>query len=122
MLLPTITVLSVFTQLLSWIVIFWYFLTDSSILPELFAQYPEWELMAVLCIILFFVFMPGISYCLFYRADTKENLITCILAGLFQPVYNLLQMPAVFLAVWRQLTGRKGWVKTTHFKEKKKEE
>ncbi|MFR8340440.1 MAG: glycosyltransferase family 2 protein [Eisenbergiella massiliensis] len=120
MLLPTVTVLSVFTQLLSWIVIFWYFVTDSSILPKLFAPYPEWELTVVLCIILFFVFMPGISYCLFYRADTKENLITCILAGLFQPVYNLLQIPAVFLAVGRQLIGRKSWIKTAHFHEKRK--
>lgn len=119
MLLPTITVLSVFTQLLSWIVIFWYFLTDSSILPELFSVYPEWELIAVLCIILFFVFVPGISYCLLYRTDTKENFVTCLLAGLFQPVYNLLQIPAVFLAVGRQLIGRKTWIKTTHFQEKK---
>ena len=121
MLLPTVTVLSVFTQLLSWIVIFWYFITDSSILPELFSVFPEWELVVVLCIILFFVFVPGISYCLFYRADTKENFITCLLAGLFQPVYNMLQIPAVFLAVWRQLVGRKGWIKTTHFREKKKD-
>ena len=120
MLLPTVTVLSVFTQLLSWVVILWYFLTDSSILPELFSVYPEWELMAVLCIILLFVYMPGLIYCMLYRADTKENFITCFLAGIFQPIYNLLQIPAVFLAVFRQITGQKGWIKTTHYQEKKK--
>ena len=120
MLLPTVTLLSVFTQLLSWGIIFWYYLTDSSILPELFSAFPEWELWAVLFIILFFVFLPGISYCLAYRADTKESWITCLLAGLFQPIYNLMQIPAVFKAVWRQATGQKSWIKTTHFHEKMK--
>lgn len=122
MLLPSVTVFSVFTQLLSWIVIVLYLITGSSIVPELFSAYPEWELAAVLFCILFFVYMPGISYCLFHRADTKESWITCILAGFFQPIYNLLQMPAVFLAIGRQLIGQKGWIKTNHLQEKKKKE
>ena len=118
MLLPTVTMLSVFTQLLSWGVIFWYFITDSSILAELFYAFPSWELWSVLFVILLLVFLPGVSYSLAYRVNTKESLITCILAGFFQPIYNLMQMPAVFKAVWRQITGQKGWIKTTHFHEK----
>lgn len=121
MLLPFITMISAFTQLVSWIVIFWYSFTGSSVLPELFSVYPEQELLAVLCIILLIVFVPGISYCLSYKMDTQESLITCILAGFFQPVYNLLQLPAVFLAIFRQLTGQKGWIKTAHYEEEKKE-
>lgn len=119
MFLPSVTVLSVFTQLISWGIILWYYLTDSSILPQLFSGFPLWELWAVLFIILFFVFLPGIGYCLAYRADTKESWITCLLAGLFQPIYNILQIPAVFLAIWREATGQRSWIKTTHFHEKK---
>ena len=119
MLLPTITVLSVFTQLLSWVIIFYYFWTKSSILPELFAQYPVWELWTMLCIILVFIFTPGLIYCLFYRSDTKESWLTCILAGIFQPIYNLMQVPAVMKAIWRHVTGQNSWIKTQHFDEGK---
>lgn len=122
MLLPTVTLLSVFTQLLSWCVIFWYYLTRSSILPELFSIYPSWELLAVLIVILTIVFAPGLIYCMVYRHNTKESFITCLLAGLFQPIYNLMQMPAVFKALWRHLTNQNGWIKTDHFHEKKKKE
>lgn len=120
MLLPSLTVLSLLTQIVSWIVIVWYYITDSSIAWELFPVFPEWELLAVICIILFFVFIPGIAYCMFYRADTKENWVTCFLAGLFQPIYNMFQMPAVLWATWRELTRQRSWIKTDHFEEKKK--
>ncbi len=122
MLLPTLTVLSVFTQLLSWVVIFYYYLTDKSIIPELFSIYPSWELIVMMCVILVFVFAPGIIYCISYWHDTKESLLACLLAGLFQPIYNIMQMPAVFRAIWRQATGQKSWVKTTHLDEKDDEQ
>ena len=120
MLLPTITMLSVFTQLLSWVVILWYYLTDSSIVAELFGGYPAWELAQVLLIIMAFVYLPGLIYCMSYHNDTKANLVTCLLAGLFQPVYNVLQIPAVILAIFRQMTGRTGWIKTAHFTDRRK--
>ena len=118
MLLPSVTMLSVFTQLLSWLVILWYFLTDSSIIPELFSAFPAWELLQVLLIVMTFVFLPGIIYSLSYRADTKANPLTCILAGIFMPVYNVMQIPAVMFAIFRQMTGRKSWIKTAHFKDR----
>lgn len=120
MMLPTVTVLSVFTQLLSWFIILYYFLTRSSILPELFAQYPMWELWSVLGILLVIVLSPGVVYAMLYWRDTKESIVICILAGLFQPIYNLMQVPAVMRAIWRQMTGRNSWIKTQHFEEKKK--
>ena len=117
MLLPTVTVLSVFTQLLSWIIIFYYLIAHKTILPQLFAQYADWELAAVLVILLLFVFVPGLIYANMYRRDTGERRLVCVLAGLFQPVYNLMQVPAVLRAVWRQATHQTGWVKTQHFDE-----
>lgn len=119
MLLPIITVFSVFTQIISWIIILYYYITDSGILPELFAKFPIWELWTVLAIVLFLVFAPGIIYGLSYRNNTKESWLTCLLAGMFQPIYNLMQMPAVFKAIFRHITGRKSWIKTHHFDEKK---
>lgn len=118
MLLPTIAVLSVFTQLLSWIIIFYYFLTRQSILPTLFAPYDTFELWVVLGIMLLFVFLPGLVYALLYRNDSKEPWAVCLLAGLFQPVYNLMQIPAVLKAVWRHITKQNSWIKTQHFDEK----
>lgn len=119
MMLPTLTVLSVFTQLVSWVVIVWYFFTNSSIMETLFAPFPAWELWTVLVLMLIFIFAPGLIYCMFYRFDTKTSLITCILAGLFQPIYNMMQLPAVIMAVVRNAFGRNSWLKTHHFDEEK---
>ena len=69
--------------------------------------------------LLFFVYFPGIIYGVFYHSDTKESWVTCILAGLFQPIYNLMQIPAVLKAVWRHVTHQNSWIKTQHFDEKK---
>jgi len=117
MMLPTVTLLSVFTQLLSWIIIFYYLISHKSILPELFSVYGNWELAAVLVIMLLFVFLPGLIYAHMYRRDTGERRLVCLLAGMFQPVYNLMQIPAVLWAVWRQVTHQNSWVKTQHFDE-----
>ena len=120
MMLPFITLVSVFSQIISWFVIVYYYVTDQSIIFSLFAPYPIWELMAVLVIITMFVYVPGVAYGLLYRSDTKENAFVCILAGFFQPIYNLMQIPAVMMAFWRQITRQKGWIKTQHFDESKR--
>ena len=119
MLLPTITALSVFTQLLSWFVILWYYLTDSSIIREIFSPYPEWELAAIFMIILLLAFLPGLIYCLSYRRDSRENFLTCLLAALFQPIYNIMQVPATLLALFREMTGQRSWSKTKHVEDQK---
>ena len=118
MLLPLITTVAVFNQIISWFVVFYYLFTDQSIIFELMARFSTGQLAAVLAIISSVVYMPGVVYGLAYRKDSKENLLVCLLAGFFQPVYNAFQVPAVLRALWRQLIGRKSWLKTAHYEEK----
>lgn len=120
MLLPLLTMLSAFSQILSWFIIFYYYWTNQSIIFSLMAPYPTWELTVVFILISLFVFVPGIMYGLLYHRDTKENLFSCVLAGVFQPIYNLMQIPAVLKAIWRQMTNQTGWIKTEHFEEKRR--
>ncbi len=117
MLLPFITLTSVFTQILSWFIIVYYYVTRQSILFSYLAPYPTWELAVIFGLISLFVFMPGIIYGLAYQRDTKENIFVCLLAGIFQPIYNIMQVPAVLKALWRHMTGQRGWIKTQHFVE-----
>lgn len=120
MLLPTITLLSVFSQILSWFIIIYYYWTNQSIIFSLMEPFPTWELAVVFALISLFVFAPGVIYGLMYHKDTKENLLACLLAGLFQPIYNIMQVPAVLKAVWRQMTGQNSWIKTHHLEENKR--
>ncbi|QDZ77533.1 hypothetical protein, partial [Bacillus cereus] len=41
----------------------------------------------------------------------------CILAGLSMPLYNLLVIPSVWTACWRQLIRKKEWLKTERVEE-----
>jgi Na+(H+)/acetate symporter ActP len=75
------------------------------------------ELVVVLVLILIFVYAPGVIYGIAYQRNTKESMIVCIFAGLFQPIYNMLQVPAVIKAVWRELTRQRSWIKTAHYDE-----
>jgi 1,2-diacylglycerol 3-beta-glucosyltransferase len=117
MILPIITLLAAFSQVISWFIFIYFLATKQSILFSLFALFPTWELVVVFALITLFVFTPGLMYAVMYYRDTKENLLVCILAGIFQPIYNLLQVPAVLIAVWRQMTGKTNWVKTEHHEE-----
>lgn len=117
MLLPIVTILSVFSQIISWFIIIYYFVTKQSIIFSLMAPFPTWELAVVFGIITLFVFSPGLIYALMYYRDTKEKKLVCLLAGFFQPIYNMMQIPAVFKAVWRQMIGKTNWIKTEHHEE-----
>lgn len=120
MTLPFITLVSVFSQILSWFIIIYYYWTGQSIIFSYMAPYPTWELAAVFMLMSLFVFLPGIVYGVLYRKDTRESLLTCLLASIFQSIYNLMQVPAVLKAVWREMTNQKGWIKTEHYEEKKR--
>ena len=117
MLLPFITMLAVFNQIISWFVIMYYLFTDQSIIFELMAPFSTGQLAAVLIIISSIIYLPGVIYGLAYRKDTKESLLVCLLAGFFQPIYNAFQVPAVIMAIWRQAIGKRSWIKTARYKE-----
>jgi len=59
-------------------------------------------------------FAPGFAFARMYRREAGENALSCVLCGLLLPVYTLSQAPAVFMAFYRQLKGKKEWVKTRH--------
>lgn len=112
LMLPWVSLMSTATMFFSWILILMTYWFDSSILFLLLSPYNFNELLALLVILLTIIYLPGIVFSILYRHDTKESLFRCLCAGLFIPIYNMLQVPAVILAICRQLIGNTGWVKT----------
>lgn len=112
MLLPWITIVSTATMVFSWFLILYFYWMKTSYLYTMLSPYTANQLLALLITILVLVYLPGIVISLFYRHDSKESLFNCLLSGLFIPIYNMLQIPAVLIAVFRQAFGSTGWVKT----------
>jgi len=47
------------------------------------------------------------------RHETNmQATVRCLLAGLLIPIYNMLQSPAVLIAIFRQAIGNNAWIKT----------
>ncbi|PHG57740.1 glycosyltransferase family 2 protein [Bacillus toyonensis] len=71
------------------------------------------------------VFGPGLFWGIRHYQFTKKeamhpcSLWQCILAGLSMPIYNVLVIPSVWIACWRQLLGKKEWLKTERVEENK---
>ncbi|PEF61130.1 glycosyltransferase family 2 protein [Bacillus cereus] len=69
------------------------------------------------------VFGPGVFWGIRHYQFTKEessqsySFWQCILVGLSTPIYNLLVIPSVWTACWRQLMRRKEWLKTERVEE-----
>lgn len=114
LMLPLITMTSIATMVFSWFLILYTYWFRSSILFTILRSYSTNELLALLIIIVIIVFVPGIIFSIFYWNDTKESMFRSLLAGLFIPIYNMLQMPAVLIAVFRQSIGDNSWAKTDH--------
>jgi 1,2-diacylglycerol 3-beta-glucosyltransferase len=112
LILPGLTLASSATLIFSWFLILYTYINKSSILYLKLSPYPAGELIALLVLILIFVYLPGILFSLSYWHDTKESLYRIILCGLFMPIYNMMQMPAVIIAACRQIGGINSWVKT----------
>ncbi|MCL2655478.1 MAG: glycosyltransferase [Coriobacteriia bacterium] len=119
MLLPFFTLLAVFSQIISAGIIAYYYWLNKSIIIPLMSPFSTTELEEVLVVMSMFVFVPGLIYSWFHYRDTKENWLVCLLTGIFWPIYNLMQIPAVLKAVWRQMTRQTSWIKTQHLEEKK---
>lgn len=112
MLLPWITLISTAAMAFSWFLILYTYWSETSVLLAMLNPYSTNELFALLVILLIIVYMPGITFSILYWRDTKESRLRCLLAGLFIPIYNVMQMPAVLIATYRQAVGNKTWVKT----------
>jgi hypothetical protein len=112
--LPWFTLLASATAIFSWVLIIYSYLCHCSNLWFILSPYPAGELIALLALILFFVFYPGVCFSIAYWRETKTGLCRSLLIGLIVPVYNILQIPAVLIAFYRQLIGIRSWAKTDH--------
>lgn len=120
MMLPWLTLLSSAALIFSWFLILYTYLHHSSVMSSRLSIYNSNELLVLLIVITIFVFLPGIIFSISYWRDTKESIYNTLLSGLFIPIYNILQVPAVIVATFRQATGRNGWIKTDHFVDSNK--
>ncbi|NLM35840.1 MAG: glycosyltransferase [Clostridiales bacterium] len=110
--LPIITLMSTFVLIVSWILILTSYINGTTILFDSlgkFSPFYQGLLLAILCLI---IYLPGILFSINYWRDSREGFLRCILAGMFMPLYALLQVPAVVLAAFRHLMGFKSWIKT----------
>jgi cellulose synthase/poly-beta-1,6-N-acetylglucosamine synthase-like glycosyltransferase len=112
LLLPIISMISTLVLAFSWFLIMYTFLNDSSILLERLEQLSTPNLATLLVVLVIAIYLPGVIFSIRYWIDTKEGFLRCILAGLFMPMYNMMQIPAVVLAVYRHATGKNSWTKT----------
>ena len=80
----------------------------------IFQPFSTVEIFTIFIFLILSAFGPGLFFGLWYYFDTREKFLQCFLTGLFLPIYNVMLAPAVILAVWRQLTGKNNWIKTSH--------
>ncbi|MBR5389893.1 MAG: glycosyltransferase family 2 protein [Clostridia bacterium] len=110
-----VTMLSLIALALCAIACIYFALVRENLTAQMFMPFSTGKLYAAFITILFFAFSPGLLYGIWYYKDAKdENLLICVLTGLFNPIYNMLQAPAVIIAIFRQLTGKRNWIKTKH--------
>lgn len=112
LMLPWVTLTSISALIFSWLLILYSYWTKSSSLSIILGSYPSSYLLVLLIIIVVIIYFPGITFSISYWRDTKESIYICLLAGLLVPIYNLLQSPAVIIAVFRQTIRNNAWVKT----------
>ncbi|NLZ49090.1 MAG: glycosyltransferase [Clostridiales bacterium] len=110
--LPIISLLSILVLIVSWILISTSFMHRSTILFDKLAEYPTFYQALLLLILMIIIYLPGILFSINYWRDTREGFFRCLLAGIFMPLYTLLQIPAVVLAAYRQIRGYNSWTKT----------
>jgi cellulose synthase/poly-beta-1,6-N-acetylglucosamine synthase-like glycosyltransferase len=112
MMLPWIGLVSTLAMMFSWFLILYSYLVKSEVMINILYQYNTSELIVLLIIIFTIIYLPGLLFSIYYWKDTREGLLRCMLAGIFIPIYNMFQMPAVAQAVYRQMVGKNAWVKT----------
>lgn len=112
MMLPWIGLMSTFAMMFSWALILYSYLSKSNVMINILHQYNTSELIMLLVVLFTIIYLPGLLFSIYYWKDTREGLLRCLLAGIFIPIYNMFQMPAVAQAVYRQMVGKNAWVKT----------
>ena len=100
--LPWVTLMSIAAMLFSWFLISYTYWFTSSALTSMLSSFLPSNLLALLIIILIISYAPGIIFSILYWRDTKDSIFQSLLAGLLIPIYNILQMPAVLIASFRQ--------------------
>ncbi|MBC2159787.1 glycosyltransferase [Listeria booriae] len=73
-------------------------------------------------IIVSLIFGPGFVWCMYYYGQSKReenatSFFRALLAGLCMPIYNLLTIPSIWLAFWKQARRKDGWAKTERIAE-----
>ncbi|AQR79528.1 hypothetical protein ABNB59_19180 [Paenibacillus larvae] len=108
-LLPWITLLSTAVMMISWFLILNAYWFKTSSLHTILDTYLSSELFALMGVIFLKIYVLGLVFFILYWRDIKESLFRCLLAGLFFPVYNTLQLSAVVFAIIKQWFGNRGW-------------
>jgi hypothetical protein len=98
--------------LVTWLLIFSSVIFRSTALLDVLSGVSPADQAVLLAILVVIIYIPGVMFSINFWRDTREDIIRCLLAGLFMPLYNLLQIPAVVLAAYRHMKGQNGWVKT----------
>ncbi|EUJ42731.1 glycosyltransferase family 2 protein [Listeria riparia] len=73
-------------------------------------------------VIIGLIFGPGLIWCIYhYELGRKDkdgiSFFHCMGAGLFMPIYNLIAIPSIWLAFWRQVARKEAWAKTERVAE-----
>lgn len=110
--LPTIAMISTLVLIVSWLMILVSFFQGSTLLFDSLAKFSRSCQGLLLSILIIIIYLPGIVFSINYWRDTREGFFRCLLAGVFMPLYFLLQIPAVVLATYRHIRGYNSWTKT----------
>ncbi|MBC1335601.1 glycosyltransferase family 2 protein [Listeria booriae] len=110
---PWINLLGSLIMVFSWVfmALFFHQIQISSAISN------TWENWSAIAFLLLLIFSPGLTWCMYHYSVSKNDIDStsfwrCIVAGLVMPLYNLLTIPSIWIAFWRQLFKKEGWTKT----------
>jgi len=101
----------------------WIFLTNKLLFTSdfqfLMSNNPTWMNATSILIWLLLIYGPSLTWSLIHYSmiNKEEPLWKCLGAGLLLPLYNLLVIPSIWMAFYRQIKGKNGWIKTERIEE-----
>lgn len=113
--IPFVGLMSLFVLLFCWFLTL--FMSAPSGMAEIISEFSLLEDIVLTLIVLVCIYTPGMVFSILYRKDTEIGILNALLAAVFMPIYNMMQIPASITAIVRQILGIKGWVKTSHKKD-----
>ncbi|WP_137657309.1 glycosyltransferase family 2 protein [Listeria newyorkensis] len=110
---PWINLLGSLIMLLSWLLTLLFF-HQIQLATSFENTWQNWGSIGFLFLL---IFSPGLAWCLYHYSVTQKDsdrtsFWRCILAGFVMPFYNLLTIPSIWMAFWRQLFKKESWTKT----------